>query len=387
MSVNQVGKKSLFFETNYVRNPMDDKVQAKSRFQSAASRMLLEGEGKAKMHAAFACPVRGISYDESDCVRIYAAEGFTLKAQIQEDMHRVYVEQKNEDGTYQAYEVNPMTVDDNTENPIEQIAAEAWNMARRLGSSGGFAGMTEEMSGEADEDALSDWDFEKMLEEFRVFVEKRIKDGPPKIPTGGTEFSEEEWEQMLRKIDHEIDAYKEELRQRIQKQKEEAAVKEADSAAEQKSLAGTAGAADEKAGAQDAKTPEQSERKAVAEQSSPERGHSFLARLSGEKKAPYSFLADASGVIIYKGVTFVCDDKKQQICLGDMSDTKNVLTIPLSKGGCLKVNRNSLGDLAKAIEMFSPEDIGRIMRAIAQDSKARELQFQVDMQDLEFNRS
>jgi hypothetical protein len=55
-----------------------------------------------------------------------------------------------------------------------------------------------------------------------------------------------------------------------------------------------------------------------------------------------------------------------------MSDSKNVLTIPLENGGSLKVNRDNIGDLSKAISMFSPEDVNRILRAIADDNKAQE---------------
>ena len=73
-----------------------------------------------------------------------------------------------------------------------------------------------------------------------------------------------------------------------------------------------------------------------------------------EKKAPYSELAE-NGTIQYKGVVFVCDDENQALCLGDMTDEKNVLTIPLEKGGCLKVNRSNIGDLSRAITMFSPQ--------------------------------
>ena len=57
-----------------------------------------------------------------------------------------------------------------------------------------------------------------------------------------------------------------------------------------------------------------------------------------------------------------------------MSNPDNVLNIPLSKGGTLRVNRDNLGELASAISMFSaPEDINLIMRAIAQDNKAQEM--------------
>ncbi len=38
------------------------------------------------------------------------------------------------------------------------------------------------------------------------------------------------------------------------------------------------------------------------------------------------------------------------------------------------VNRDSIGDLSKAITMFSPEDMNRIMRAIADDNKVQEMQ-------------
>lgn len=100
-----------------------------------------------------------------------------------------------------------------------------------------------------------------------------------------------------------------------------------------------------------------------------------------EKKAPYSFLAKDDGVTRYiehKGVVFICDDKNQALTLGDMSDFDAVLTIPLEKGGCLRVNRANLGDLAAAIDMFSPADVGRIMRAIAADNRAQGMKREIE---------
>ena len=41
-------------------------------------------------------------------------------------------------------------------------------------------------------------------------------------------------------------------------------------------------------------------------------------------------------------------------------------------------NRDNIGDLAKAIGMFSPEDVNRIMRAIAQDAKLKQTQMQIE---------
>ena len=85
---------------------------------------------------------------------------------------------------------------------------------------------------------------------------------------------------------------------------------------------------------------------------------------------PYGYLAK-DGVITYNGVTFVCDYDKNAICLGDMSDRSKVLSIPLSKGGSLMVNRDNIGELSKAIGMFSPEDVNRILRAIALDAQCQ----------------
>ncbi len=105
---------------------------------------------------------------------------------------------------------------------------------------------------------------------------------------------------------------------------------------------------------------------------------SLQDRIDNRFKFPYSYLAQ-NGIIEYKGVTFVCDEKNKVLCLGDVtSDPNKVLTIPLSKGGALKVNRDNLGDLSKAISMFSPEDINLIMRAIAQDAKIQQMQNELE---------
>lgn len=83
------------------------------------------------------------------------------------------------------------------------------------------------------------------------------------------------------------------------------------------------------------------------------------------QKCPYEHLAK-DGLIQYNGVTFVCDYEKNAICLGDMNNPKDVLTIALPSGGSLKVNVHNFSDLSKAADMFSPKDLNAIMRAIAQ---------------------
>lgn len=94
-------------------------------------------------------------------------------------------------------------------------------------------------------------------------------------------------------------------------------------------------------------------------------------------KVPYGHLAK-DGVITYNGVVFVCDEKTNSICLGDMDDRSQVITVTLSGGGHLKVNRNNIGELSKAAGMFSPEDLNLIMRAIALDTKIQSVQKEID---------
>lgn len=106
-------------------------------------------------------------------------------------------------------------------------------------------------------------------------------------------------------------------------------------------------------------------------------GENLARNIRQAAKVPYGYLAK-DGMITYNGVIFVCDEKTNSICLGDMTDKKKVLNIPLSGGGHLKVNRDNLGDLSKAISMFSPEDVNRILRAIALDTKLQSMQQELD---------
>lgn len=94
-------------------------------------------------------------------------------------------------------------------------------------------------------------------------------------------------------------------------------------------------------------------------------------------KVPYGHLAK-DGVITYNGVTFVCDEKTNSICLGDVEDKSQVITVTLSGGGHLKVNRKNIGELSRAAGMFSPEDLNLIMRAIAQDAKIQSVKKEID---------
>ena len=123
----------------------------------------------------------------------------------------------------------------------------------------------------------------------------------------------------------------------------------------------------------------QSERKAESLEKS-----SAFSKILGEKqqKCPYSHLAK-DGLIEYNGVIFVCDYKRNSICLGDMSNPKHVLNISLPSGGNLKVNVDNFGDLSKAAGMFSPADLNAIMRAIAQYNHCTKKLNELDEEEIE----
>ena len=49
--------------------------------------------------------------------------------------------------------------------------------------------------------------------------------------------------------------------------------------------------------------------------------------------APYSGMAE-NGMICYKGVVFTCDTENNRICLGDTTDLKKCINIPLEAEVC-----------------------------------------------------
>ena len=185
-----------------------------------------------------------------------------------------------------------------------------------------------------------------MFHQYSAEIMERIKSGKTEvsIPIGGSEMTQTEWEKALKSVDKQIQDIKEEQEERfVRLGKKEAHQAEAAAAYEA----------------------------AVSGKVNP------VEQLRSKPKAPYDYLAK-DGIIEYKGAVFVCDETNNCLCLGDVSDKENVLTIPLSGGGCLKVNRDNLGELADAIDMFSPEDINLIMRAIAQDNKARSMKKEME---------
>lgn len=149
---------------------------------------------------------RHISYQESDYVKVFAEQGYTLMAQADIDDRKIYVERRQEDGTITGYEVDPDKLDKETTDPVERTALEAWEQkSADVKDTNGEAPLT----------------LEEALLAFYEFIEDRIKNGPPKYMIGNSEFSVAEWDKLLEGIDGQIDAIREELRERIEKMKEE----------------------------------------------------------------------------------------------------------------------------------------------------------------------
>lgn len=301
-----------------------------------------------------ACEVRQLTYHESDYVKVFVQEGYTFMAQVDMDKRSIYIERKTEDGSVSGYEVEFDKIANDTENPIELAALEAWGKTLLEKKVAGT-------SGESEEEALS---IEEALKQFYEFIQDRIKNGPPKYAIGNSEFSKDEWDKLLASIDEQLEDVKEEVEDRVEKI--EAMQLKAELEKEKEQKASQTGSkqyisADEIAGLDSTQLLEKA----------------LLRGRDDMEGVPYGYLAK-NGVIEYNGVTFVCDKEHKAIHLGDTSDKNKCITIPLSKGGCLIVNRDSLGGLARAIGMFSPEDVNLIMRAIAEDAKVQQMKQQID---------
>ena len=195
-----------------------------------------------------------------------------------------------------------------------------------------------------------------LMQERRSQILEKLQSGETEeaIVTGGNAFTETVWSKMLESVDTYLDQVKEDQKVRFEKRDKEQ---------EEKEL-----------------LLEQQRKHDLFQESvqlSEEAKALIMERAGASMDVPYGYLAK-NGVIEYNGVIFVCDEIHNAICLGDMTNPADVLTIPLAEGGCLKVNRDNLGELSKAISMFSPEDIRRIMQAIATDTKCQQMQLEMD---------
>ncbi|MCI8485154.1 MAG: hypothetical protein HFH41_12575 [Lachnospiraceae bacterium] len=204
-------------------------------------------------------------------------------------------------------------------------------------------------------------------------------------------FSEKEWDRLLNKVDQAIEEYKADLKERKEDSEEQKKEQTEDyilgksfwqkqeyerTAVENGRI--YARRFQKVNGTSAEKAAKEYEKLEIIDTISDELEDELIQKIIGNRNAPYSTLADENGMVIYNDVIFQCDYEKNRICLGDVSDPSQCLSIPLEKGGSLVVNRDSIGMLSKAIGMFSPEDINRIMRAIAQDAKVRQTEQQIE---------
>ena len=191
------------------------------------------------------------------------------------------------------------------------------------------------------------------INEKKKEIAKKVQNGEtePSFSIGAQSYTVREWDRLIAKVDKNNEEVRKEQEQRREDLEKEALEEKTAGNTRFQSILGTG----------DTKR------------------NYFMEKMNGTYKPSFPYAGYANGdTITYNGVVFVCDSEKNAICLGDMSNRGNVLTIPLEHGGSLMVNRDSIGMLAGAMSMFSPEDANRIMRAISEDKKAQEIQKEVE---------
>lgn len=233
--------------------------------------------------------------------------------------------------------------------------------------------------------------FSQAVAEYAKKMKPEMRKGAPKTID---EFTDKEWENLLDKVDDAIEEYKADLKERegeaLEKQKEQRESyilgqgEAKDKQFEEQVLmdngsfrtmrfmkidhAGTNGNMENVI-----KQPDIGD--TIDDMVSDE----MIQKLLGnDRRAPYSAMANENGIIEYKGVSFQCDYENNRLCLGNVSDTRDCITVELEGGGILIFNRANIDDLVRAIDMFSPADITRIMRAIAEDAKLRQIQMEIE---------
>ena len=186
------------------------------------------------------------------------------------------------------------------------------------------------------------------ISEKKKEIAKKVQNGEtePKFSIGADSYTVKEWDKLISKVDKNNEEVRKEQEQRKETQEKEDL--------EEKKIGNT-------------------QFVSILEVNDVRRNY-FMEKINGTYKPSFPYASYADGnTINYNGVS-----EKNAICLGDMSNRGNVLTIPLEGGGSLMVNRNAIGMLAGAMSMFSAEDANRIMRAITEDKKAQETQQEIE---------
>lgn len=178
-----------------------DMGQYMEEIAAASARIWME-HSRDGTDAVRECEVRHLTYADSDFSKVYAAEGFSLKAKADLEEGKVYLEQKFEDGTLKAYEVDAEKLEKETGGILEQTAVKVWEKAKEM----------------RQDTAV---DFHTAMLVFYERVKEQIKNGPPKFQTGGAAFSEDEWKKLIEKLDSYLEEVREELKVRSEEREKE----------------------------------------------------------------------------------------------------------------------------------------------------------------------
>ena len=95
-----------------------------------------------------------------------------------------------------------------------------------------------------------------------------------------------------------------------------------------------------------------------------------IARKSGDGK---------TGMATYNGVPIAFDFQNGIMTVGDMSAGNDIINVgKLSNGYAFSFNRDNIGDISKILDLFSPEDINKIMAAITTDNIAKSMEQEIE---------
>ncbi|MCI8370846.1 MAG: hypothetical protein HFI75_00330 [Lachnospiraceae bacterium] len=347
----------------------------------------IKESGKIEMSAVTETSIRNLSYEQSDHIQINVKEGYSYRSQVDVSGHSVYLEYRDDSGEVKAYMADVSNISKDTENPVEQMALASWNKVMEENRKA--LGYTEVkkpiLAGDTVPGKYVNGCFISEMETYEdtIYLGKfgdacgmaglfggdwsayyPVKDGEGhpesvevKLFTGRTVIVDKDRLSQVGNLKGVLS-------------KAEYAQLEAAIAKQTSSDYATSEKWDQVLPKpEDAMKEFKDQMKVEAEEEEVKSGPRM--------KVPYSHLVK-DGIIEYNGVVFTCDEEKNAICLGDMSNMDNVLIIPLAKGGSLYVNRDNFGDLARAITMFSAEDRNRIMRAIQKDKKVQQLKQEIE---------
>lgn len=83
------------------------------------------------------------------------------------------------------------------------------------------------------------------------------------------------------------------------------------------------------------------------------------------------------GSTTHNGVTISVNSKYKQMSVGNITPG-NYISVSLSNGWVFQFSRDSIDEVSKMLDIFSPEDITRIMESITKDNMGREMEKEIE---------